>query len=369
MTPSRQFPTSYQESREIFLGDLEQIQKFWPNARIESRPLPSEEDLTLDWIAAEPSGSFQKAVILTCGIHGVEGFVGNRMRMLFQDEFLEKLDPSNTGLYLVHVINPWGMKYKRRVTKRNIDMNRNFVLESDQFQEEINPDYNLYDHILNPDRQLSQLWWEISTVIGSVIGNLIRKGVTSLRNAVLQGQRFNSEGLYYSGHEYEPETRELMALFKEIFSKYPNALLIDIHTAFYQLDILYVLSVHDQLGIIKGQSILDASAGEQDVGPCKHGQRGIEGKLIGCLGVRKLAAGYARPAPAGDIVVLRQSCGAAGQHAVFRSAHGRVADFQIHDGGAGAVDKGRAWIDQLGQGKGAQEFRVLNDQCPGQGCR
>jgi hypothetical protein len=171
----------------------------------------------------------------------VEAFVGNRLRMLFLDEFMEKLDPTNTGLYLVHAINPWGMKNQRRVTKQNVDMNRNFVLEEEYFQEEINPDYQLYDHILNPNRQLLPLWREITAVLGSVMGNLIHKGVTSLRNAVLQGQRFNPDGLYYSGTAYEPETRELIELFKDIFSKYQNALLIDIHTGYgpkYQMSII-----------------------------------------------------------------------------------------------------------------------------------
>lgn len=241
MAAIRQFPASYESSREEFINDLLLIQKYWPAARLESRPIPAEENLTMDWIAADPLKSCQKVVIITCGMHGVEGFVGNRMRTLFLDEFLEKLDPGNTGLYLVHAINPWGMKNKRRVTKRNVDLNRNFALKKEDFQQAINPDYQLYDHVLNPDRQLHPLWREIITVLGSVIGNLLRKGVKSLRNAVLQGQRYNPEGLYYSGHEYEPETRELMGLYKELFSKYPNLLLIDMHTGYgpkYQMSII-----------------------------------------------------------------------------------------------------------------------------------
>ena len=241
MTLLRQFPTSYDESKEVFLKDYLKVKEYWPGARLVSKPIPAKEGLNMDWIAADPQGFCQKVVIITSGIHGVEGFVGNRLRMLFLDEFMENLDPDNTGLYLVHAINPWGMKNQRRVTKSNVDMNRNFVLKEEKFLEEINPEYQLYDHILNPDRQLHPLWQEIAGVLGSVMGNLIRKGVKSLRNAVLQGQRFNSEGLYYSGEGYEPETRELIGLYKEIFSKYSEALLIDIHTGYgpkYQMSII-----------------------------------------------------------------------------------------------------------------------------------
>ena len=241
MVASRQFPTSYQASREEFLGDFQKIQKRWPAARLQSQPIHPEEGLQIDWIAADPSGSPQKVLIITSGVHGVEGFVGSRMRVLFIDEFLDKLDPENTGLYLVHTINPWGMKNQRRVTRNNVDLNRNFSLEEGDFQKEINIEYQLYDHILNPNRPLRPLWQEVPGVIGHVIVNLFRAGVKSFRNAVLQGQRVNPAGLYFTGDGYEPETRAAMEVIQDVFSKYEDALLIDMHTGYglkYQMCIL-----------------------------------------------------------------------------------------------------------------------------------
>jgi len=241
MAASRQFPTSYQASREDFLGGFQKIQERWPGARLQSQLIHPEEGLQIDWIAADPSGAPQKVLIITSGVHGVEGFVGSRMRALFMDEFLDELDPENTGLYLVHAINPWGMKHKRRVTRNNVDLNRNFVLEEEDFQGEINPEYQLYDHVLNPDRPLRPLWQEVPGVIGQVTVNLLRAGVKSLRSAVLQGQRVNPAGLYFTGDGYEPETRVVMALIKEVFSKYQDALLIDMHTGYgpkYQMCIV-----------------------------------------------------------------------------------------------------------------------------------
>lgn len=241
MAATRQFPTSYQASREEFLGDFQKIQERWPGARLHSRPIHPEEGLQIDWIAADPSGSPQQALILTCGVHGVEGFVGSRLRGLFIDEFLYQLDPADTGLYLVHTVNPWGMKYKRRVTANNVDLNRNFALNESDFQEPINPDYELFDPMLNPDCPLKPLWQETPGVIGNVVLNLIRTGVKSFRNAVLQGQRINPTGLYFTGTEYEPETRIMMDLIQEIFADYQNALLIDLHTGYgpkYQMCIV-----------------------------------------------------------------------------------------------------------------------------------
>ena len=241
MATSRQFPTSYQASREEFLGDFHKIQERWPGARLHSQPIHPEEGLQMDWIAADPLGSPQKALILTCGVHGVEGFVGSRLRALFIDEFLDELNPEDTGLYLVHAVNPWGMKHKRRVTRNNVDLNRNFALNEIDFQEPINPDYELFDPMLNPDCPLKPLWRETPGVIGKVVVNLIRAGVKSFRNAVLQGQRVNPAGLYFTGNAYESETRAVMGLIKEVFSKYQDAVLIDMHTGYgpkYQMCIV-----------------------------------------------------------------------------------------------------------------------------------
>lgn len=232
MAASISFPNTYQESREEFLKQFQTIQERWSSARFENRPLSNEDDLQIEWIAADALKSPQKVLMITCGIHGVEGYVGAAMRSLFLTEFLNSLDPEMTGLYLVHAINPWGMKVVRRVTRNNVDLNRNFVLADADFKEAINPDYQLYDHILNPDRPLRSLGREMLGVIGNIAANLIKAGVKTLRNVVMQGQRSNPAGLYYSGTAHEPETEVLMGLIREVFGRYPQALLIDMHTGY-----------------------------------------------------------------------------------------------------------------------------------------
>ena len=241
MAASRQFPASYQRSRKAFLEDLKRVQIRWPGARLESRTVPAEGGLAIEWIAADPAGSPWRALVVVCGVHGVESFVGSRMRGLLVDEFLDRLDPETTALTLVHTANPWGMVHGRRVTRNNVDLNRNFALERDDFQSEINPEYRLFDHFLNPDRPLWPLWLEIPEVVVSVLATLLRAGVKRFRNAVLQGQRVNPQGLYFTGKGYEPETRIVMDLVKEIFSKVEDVLLLDMHTGYgpkYQMSIV-----------------------------------------------------------------------------------------------------------------------------------
>lgn len=241
MAAFKTFPASYEESREAFIQDLETIQARWPSARLESREVSPEDVLSVEWIAADPTGSPQKALVLTCGIHGIEGYVGAGMRRLFLDQFLDRINQTTTGLYLVHAINPWGMKNMRRVSRNNIDLNRNFTQDPEDFQEAINPAYRYYDHILNPDRPLRTLELEKLGVVSSVVIELLKSGMTHLRNAVLQGQRSNLEGIFCAGRAYEPETQVMMDLLKGILSTYQDVLLLDMHTGYgpkFQMSIL-----------------------------------------------------------------------------------------------------------------------------------
>ena len=120
------FPTSYEDSRERFKLSLSLLQSKWPDARLESHPLKEHPDLSIDWIWAEPPKK-ENLVIISTAEHGIEGYVGAAMMKVFIEEFAPQLNPENTGLLLVHAINPWGMKHRYRVNPNNVDLNRNFV--------------------------------------------------------------------------------------------------------------------------------------------------------------------------------------------------------------------------------------------------
>ena len=135
------FPETYEVSRARFREDLSVVQQFWPQAQLSKHRLPGDEDLTIDWIYADAVGKNEKVFILTTGEHGIEGYVGSAMQQRFIDCYLSQLDPQTTGLLLVHAINPWGMKYHRRVNANNVDLNRNFVYDG-VFELIYNPEYN-----------------------------------------------------------------------------------------------------------------------------------------------------------------------------------------------------------------------------------
>jgi hypothetical protein len=203
--------------------------------------ISADDDLSIDWIQARPNDSLDRVLIMTTGLHGVEGFVGSAMLQLFLDEYLDRFNSDNSGLVIVHAINPWGMKNIRRVNDNNVDLNRNFMENENEFHQNFNPAYSLFDTVLNPDRPLKPFLMELPGLISKVILNLTRYGIKDLRGAVLLGQQNNPAGLYYSGREYQLETRTLMDILAECLSIYSRVVQIDLHTGYgprYQMSLV-----------------------------------------------------------------------------------------------------------------------------------
>ena len=235
------FPTSYQQSRQKFRSWLPFIQEHWPNASRENRPIPDQDNLTIDWIQADSLGPKEEVILLNAGLHGVEGYVGSAMQTLFVEEFIPRLDPQTAGIVLVHAINPWGMENKRRVNPNNVDLNRNFMVEKTIFQSEFNPDYRDLDPTLNPPGTLTGLFGETSKLFLNVWRSLTKNGITSLRNAVLLGQRSYPDGLYFCGEDYQDETCYMMELITSLFEVYSSIIQIDLHTGYgprYQMSLV-----------------------------------------------------------------------------------------------------------------------------------
>jgi hypothetical protein len=233
------FPQSYETSRARFLRDVELLRPKWHSSRLESHPLRDYPDLSIDWFWAEPHTK-ENLVMISTAEHGIEGYVGSAMLKLFMDEFAPRLNPENTGLLLVHAINPWGMKNHHRVNPNNVDLNRNFVL-SQHFDPAINPDYDLIHKFLNPQRPVRSLSVEAIPFLARVIKNMISPGKVRVQAASLLGQYRHSKGIYFGGRELQEETTVLMNLYHTALKEYQNFYQLDIHTGYgprYQMTVL-----------------------------------------------------------------------------------------------------------------------------------
>lgn len=235
------FVDTYEVSRQRFRDCLSEIQDRWPGADLDRHILADYPDLTIDWIRAEAITKPQRLVMLTTGQHGAEGYVGAAMMQLFVEEFLPQLDSDHTGLLLVHAINPWGMKYMRRVNANNVDLNRNFVWDESALNAAANPNYRLLNSLLNPTKKLRNLILANIDFFFKLIKNMISPGEATLRAAMLMGQYAHPEGVYYGGNEVQEETQQLMALYRKAIQGYDQIVHLDMHTGYgprYQMSLV-----------------------------------------------------------------------------------------------------------------------------------
>jgi hypothetical protein len=235
------FPQTYETSRARFRNAAEELRAQWPASRSGSHPLKDFPDSSIDWFWMEPS-SKENLVIVSTGQHGIEGYVGSALLKLFMDEYLPQINKENTGVLLIHAINPWGMKYHRKVNENGVDLNRNFIYAG-SFDPSINPGFSKLKFLLAPSGPVRSFALESLAFAGRTIRVLLTDGAAALTNAALLGQYVDSQGMYYGGDHHEEDTRVMIDFFQEAMENYQNVLHLDLHSGYgprYQMTITLV---------------------------------------------------------------------------------------------------------------------------------
>jgi murein tripeptide amidase MpaA len=146
------FIHSYHQARVRFQQSLPRVQAVWPGARAYQYPIPGHDHLTIDWISAPALKDPRRCLVITTGQHGIEGIVGSAVLDFFIHRYLSFLDPSRTNLVLVHILNPWGMAYCRKTNPNQVDLNRNFFFEEEDFPLDSNPAVEQVNSLIKPAR-------------------------------------------------------------------------------------------------------------------------------------------------------------------------------------------------------------------------
>jgi predicted deacylase len=95
---------------------------------------PTGEELTID-VAIGGSLTSQRAVVISSGLHGVEGFLGSAIQLaLLEKQRLTASFSSANKVVLIHALNPYGFAWRRRWNENNVDLNRNFLLSEEAFE-------------------------------------------------------------------------------------------------------------------------------------------------------------------------------------------------------------------------------------------
>ncbi len=124
MSAKHWFSGSYQEARKRFLDSIEELRKRGFEVSQEELPLnlkgPNDEDLIID-LAVLGSLESENLLLYSSGIHGVEGFAGSAIQLSVLDKLKNQSPFSGYCIVFIHIINPYGMAWHRRVNENNVD--------------------------------------------------------------------------------------------------------------------------------------------------------------------------------------------------------------------------------------------------------
>jgi hypothetical protein len=181
---------------------------------------PASEDLAID-IAYLGAENPRQVILHSSGIHGVEGFAGSAIQLQLLQE-LPALS-KDSALVIVHVLNPYGMAWLRRVNENNVDLNRNF--SADGIYRGAPPDYSKLDSFLNPKSPPSSDFFMMKTLT-----LILRYGMPALKQTVAAGQYEYPKGLFFGGNELQQGLREYHAFLRRRLRSARSVVAIDVHT-------------------------------------------------------------------------------------------------------------------------------------------
>ncbi len=196
----------------------------------------------MDWILVHARKKREKLLVITTGLHGIEGYIGSAVMQLCIDEFIPRIDPDRTGILLIHSLNPWGMDQWKRINPNNVDLNRNFIDGPFQSPSLVNADYPHLIPFLCPNRPLGGLFEVKLRFVFGLLITIIRLGATRLREAALMGQYEYPSGIYFGGRTIQPETRTLMKLYEDSFKGYERIVHLDLHSGYGPRDQMTVVT-------------------------------------------------------------------------------------------------------------------------------
>ena len=153
------------------------------------------ENLSID-VSRFGRDDAKKLLVISSGTHGIEGFFGSAVQLaMIEHKMASYLSDPDCAVLLIHAVNPYGFSHLRRVNEDNVDLNRNFLLEHEEY--EGSPDrYASLDPLLNPKTPPKSELFFLRAVY-----RIIRHGFRALKAAVAGGQYEFEQGLFFGGYK------------------------------------------------------------------------------------------------------------------------------------------------------------------------
>ncbi|MDE2394194.1 MAG: DUF2817 domain-containing protein [Burkholderiales bacterium] len=187
-------------------------------------PGPAGETLRTDvaWLG-DPRA--RRVLFIISGTHGVEGYYGSTCQSNWLQQLKGRPLPGDVAVMMVHLINPWGAAWCRRVTEDNVDLNRNYVdfaagPPRNEGYEGLHEIYTCRD-LDGPERRRADALLEKAVAT---------HGWRGLHDITGAGQYAHADGLFYGGREPSWSRRTLQRIVEQHLGHAEAAIGFDLHT-------------------------------------------------------------------------------------------------------------------------------------------
>ena len=227
------FLTNYDEVRINLFDRIDTLMQSGVTIEYEAHAIDADEGLFIDKLHIPATKKATNLLVITTGVHGIEGYIGSAMLDVFFEDIFPGLNRENTGVLIVANVNPYGMKYMRRYNENNVDLNRNFIEDWSTFDLSSNKEYPKVVSFLQPEGKIENaLWHEVEFYL-SLAKEAIFTGADTISDALLTGQYEYPEGVYYGGNKDEASTTYLKGVFADCLNgSYENIVHVDIHSGY-----------------------------------------------------------------------------------------------------------------------------------------
>jgi hypothetical protein len=216
------FSPDYFTAKQRFLAACDRL-AFEHHSLLIDAPSPTAEPLTID-VAIGGARQPNSALVVSSGVHGVEGFFGSAVQLAFIEQLpRDWRPPQGAAIVLIHALNPFGFAWQRRFNEENVDLNRNFLL-ADQAYAGAPPLADVFRRTLKPAA------WRFGFHNVRVAKLAMRHGVRSFWDTLPVGQYEHPDWLFFGGNERSQSARLVDQLLPTLLDKAREVVHLDIHT-------------------------------------------------------------------------------------------------------------------------------------------
>ena len=217
------FSGTYESARERFNETAQCIlSQHYPKLTHDS--LEQRASLYSDWWHGQ-SGNNSTLLILTSGLHGIEGYAGSAMQLQFLSDHMKQVNTGEVDILLIHGINAYGMKHHRKETQHNLNLNRNAIHDFSKADLR-NPGFDelqsLFIKRSGSGRRLDYIPFTLH-----VLYDLLRLGPHAFLKAATLGQFKHPTGFYYGGHTQDAYFSDVLSRLVDTLSAYQHVVMLD----------------------------------------------------------------------------------------------------------------------------------------------